>query len=101
MIRRSRRDVHRSGSYSTAAFMRGVEDALWLPAWADAVEERGERTPRHITRDTADRMPARVRVVARLWASLLVKTNKKSLYQVWLAASQADGREADPEELGY
>ena len=82
-------------------FLRGVEDALWLPAWASAKEERRERTPRNITRKTADRMPPTVRTMARKFASTLIRLNDASLEEIYERASQADGGPVDAEELGY
>ena len=83
--------------------LRGIEDA-WLPAWASAVEEAGDRLPRNITRETADPMPPKVRTSARQVAREIARLNGgrvQSLAEVWRRASAADGREADPHELGY
>ena len=83
------------------AMLRGIEDALWLPAWASAVDELGERTPRHITRETADPAPRDVARAARLIAQRIERDNQASLAALHARASAADGRDADPEELGY
>ena len=97
-----RRDLSRSEI--TAGMLQGIEDALWLPAWADAMEEAGQRPPQNITRETADPMPAAVGTAARKVAREIARLNGgrlQSLAEVWRRASAADGREADPNELGY
>ena len=81
--------------------LRGIEDALWLPAWASAMEEEGSRTPRNITRESADRMPREVTRAARSFAAELVRQNRATLPQIYARASEADGKDVDPEELGY
>ena len=108
MIRRTmktqkRRAVRRDLSRTEVVrgMLRGIEDALWLPAWADAMEEAGERSPRNITRETADPMPAAVSAAARLVAREMQSLNDAGLTDLWRRASEADGREADPEQLGY
>lgn len=84
------------------AMLQGIEDALWLPAWASAAEEEGEALPRNITRETAPRGPREVRVLARRYAQLLMRLNHVDLRQIHKDASIADGsRESDPESLGY
>lgn len=81
--------------------LRGIEDGLWLPAWADAVEEEGGRLPRNIRRETAEPLPTEVKSAARRVAAELVRVNRATLVDLHQRASEADGKEADPEELGY
>lgn len=83
------------------AFIRGVEDGLWLDAWARAKEEAGERTPQSITRETADAAPPEVGRLARTFTRLLVRLNKTNLGAIYLAASLADDRLVDAERLGW
>ena len=95
----SRRDVSRKEV--TAGMLRGIENALWLPAWADEAEGAGYRLPQTITRETADPMPASVRTAARQVAREMERANGVKISELWRRASEADGRPADPENLGY
>ena len=69
----SRRDMSRAEVNS--GMLRGIEDALWLPAWASAVEEAGDRLPGSITRETADPMPSTVRAAAVKVAREIARLN--------------------------
>jgi hypothetical protein len=97
--RRMRRDSSRTAIGS--AMLKGIEDALWLPAWADSMEEAQSRTPRHTTRETAAEMPPETRTLARQFAAELVRLNRGTLPDIHARASEADGRQADPKALGY
>lgn len=98
----ARRDTGFSGAIGRE-MLRGIEDALWLSAWSNAMEEagRGRELPNNITRESADPMPRSVARLARKFASLLVKLNRKSLTQIYEEASRRQGGEIDAEELGY
>lgn len=98
-----KRTSHRDSGRTAVGteMIRGIENALWLPSWADAVETEGGRLPRHITRETADPAPPEVKTAARRVAADLVRTNRATLVDLHRRASEADGEDADPEELGY
>lgn len=102
MMRHVRRDTGFSGTVGRA-MVRGIEEALWLNAWASGMEEAGRawELPRSITRETADPMPRSVVRLARSFASLLVKLNRRSLTQIYKEASRRQGEDVDAEELGY
>jgi len=98
MTRRARRD------FSTRAFLEGVVDALWLPAWMSAMsamDEARERLPRNVTRQTAEPAPISARRAATRFMTALRGLNHVTARELWRRASAADGREVDPEELGY
>lgn len=94
-------------------FQRGVEDGLWLLAWASAMEEEGLPTPRNITRETADPAPRSVSQLARRYMATLARLNRspgraqgrtvigRKILAIVRRAALADGRPINPEELGY
>lgn len=94
--RRARRDAD-----AEREFLEGIVEGIWLPNWADAVEEEGGRTPRNITRETADEAPNSAYEKAAEFAQELRERNKATLSDIRDRASQADGRTADARELGY
>ena len=85
----------------TRSMLRGIQDAIWLSAWADAVEEAGDRLPRNITRETADPIPLSARKLAARYARVLARENGGSLVRIAQRAAEAEGRRIDPEKLGY
>lgn len=94
--RRPRRDAD-----VERAMLEGIVDGIWLPNWANAIEEEGERTPRNITRATADKPPSSAYEKAEEFARELRERNRATLTELRERASVADGAPADPEELGY
>ena len=92
------------------AFRRGVEDGLWLNAWASTMEELGLRTERNITRDTADPAPHEVTAFARRYMARIALLNPRRgarraiggpIVQLVREAALADGRRVNAEELGF
>ena len=95
----------RSGRHAWVAvdMIRGIEDGIWLSAWASAMEETGrnDEVPRHITRGTAPEVPITGREHARRYALKLICENRATLEELWQRASEADGQDVDAEALGY
>lgn len=99
-VRKSRRDPRDRDVQR--AMLRGMEDGFWLPSWASAVEEEGERLPRSITRQTANAPPPSVlQFVAKFVSDLRAVNGGRGLKEIYAAASRADGHPVDPESLGY
>lgn len=94
------RDPSSKSPYSSFV-LRGIEDALWLPAWSQAAEEEGDKLPKNITRETAPPMPPETRGHAVRFAAALARANRANLDDIWTRASEAEGHGVDPEELGY
>lgn len=81
--------------------LRGIEDAYWLPAWANEMGQLGDPLPRNITRQTADRMPVSGKRLAREYLATLERINKAEAIQIYQRAALADNRRIDAEELGW
>lgn len=82
--------------------LEGVLEALWLTAWASAVEENGGRLPHHITMETADRPPAAAKKAAKFYARALAHVNGGTLAKIYERASAAEGGGyVDGRALGY
>jgi hypothetical protein len=81
--------------------LEGILQALWLSAWADAMEEAGERVPHHITMESADPPPASAKKLATLYGRALALSNHGTLADIYERAVISEGRRVDPVSLGY
>lgn len=87
--------------YISQSFLGGIAKALWILPWADYEEEHGRHYSGQRLDDVAPNPPPSAFALAKKFAATLEHLNKKSLQQIWKEASKADGREADPEDLGF
>ena len=81
--------------------VEGFEEAVWLPQWAQAMEEARRSLPRNITRESAPGVPLSALELARRFALALICENDASLTELWQRASDAEGADVNPTELGW
>lgn len=108
---RSRRDVVREpkrNPHVEREMLLGFLEAVWLDSYMSWAEEsgHGHRTghiPQHVRglSDIPQAPPLAAKKLAKKYASILVKMNRASLTQIWERASHADGKGADPRQLGF
>jgi len=91
-----RRSLRRNGEFKDE-IIEGLVEGLWLPNWADAMEEAGEDLPRNITLDTADPPPDEVEDFAKKLYTATTKANGFSLSTFFSETEDT----SDPQRFGY
>lgn len=99
--RHARRDPSAHTKGIAKRMLAGITSGLWLPNWANAMEEMGERLPHHITDESAPKPPASLKRLALEFAYALARMNHGGLHDIFDRASIAEGRLVDAEKLGY